>query len=269
MKMLQWLLVLVVAHTAKAQEADSFGRYDYDRYGYRVYRYCFDRYARPENQCKSGYGRGVGYPSSYYNDPYINRYDDFSGRNNANTGTGTGFRDNDYYGSTGSRNGVYAGKGRFREYGADVELICEFPRGTNIVSNIVWERVPSSPGDRRYPVYQQDWMGSRMQVRRIGDYGSKLIINGWDERDRGEYRCTASRSSTGYSRYSDTVYMVVDFYPPGYGPGYSDYSRYNNYDSHFSRDSYYPNYRSLLLTATKEKIVSEDEHEKDIEKTRK
>ena len=38
--------------------------------------------------------------------------------------------------------------GRFREYGADVELICEFPRGTNIVSNIVWERVPSSPGDR-------------------------------------------------------------------------------------------------------------------------
>ena len=29
----------------------------------------------------------------------------------------------------------------------------------------------------------------------------------------------------------------------GYGPGYSDYSRYNNYDSHFSRDSYYPNYR--------------------------
>ena len=38
--------------------------------------------------------------------------------------------------------------GRFREYGADVELICEFPRGTNIVSNIVWERVPSSLGDR-------------------------------------------------------------------------------------------------------------------------
>jgi len=38
--------------------------------------------------------------------------------------------------------------GRFREYGADVELICEFPRGTNIVSNIVWERVPSSSGDR-------------------------------------------------------------------------------------------------------------------------
>ena len=36
-------------------------------------------------------------------------------------------------------------------------------------------------------------------------------------RDRGEYRCTASRSSTGYSRYSDTVYMVVDFYPPGIG----------------------------------------------------
>jgi len=41
-------------------------------------------------------------------------------------------------------------------------------------------------------------------------------------RDRGEYRCTASRSSTGYSRYSDTVYMVVDFYPPG--TGYSRYS---------------------------------------------
>ena len=100
--------------------------------------------------------------------------------------------------------------------GRDAELTCEFPRGSHLISNIVWERV----GDRNYYsrsvssmrisfcVFNdvvrssslRDSLGRRMevkfyfnkkksivelfllQVERIGDFGSVLIVRDWNER---------------------------------------------------------------------------------------
>ena len=68
-------------------------------------------------------------------------------------------------------------------------LTCDFPRGSNIVSNLVWERV----GDRSYGSRRsqngyrrssslRDSLGRRMRVRSIGDHGSELVIEDYTER---------------------------------------------------------------------------------------
>merc|ERR1719312_1545232 len=88
----------------------------------------------------------------------------------------------------------------------------------------------------------RDYLGRRMQVERIGDYGSVLIIRDWDQRDTGIYRCFATRSydsgynyRAGYGR-KEAIYMEVDFLPrartSGSRRGYSDYFSSN-------RDYYY------------------------------
>lgn len=72
-------------------------------------------------------------------------------------------------------------------------LTCDFPRGSNIVSNLVWERVGArgsgygrwAPGRaHRRRSSLRDWLGRRMRVRSIGDHGSELIIEDYTERWR-------------------------------------------------------------------------------------
>merc|ERR1712013_790904 len=111
--------------------------------------------------------------------------------------------------------------------------------------NIVWERVGDKDHYNRGVATSsslRDYLGRRMQVERIGDYGSVLIIRDWDQRDTGIYRCFATRSydsgynyRAGYGR-KEAIYMEVDFLPrartSGSRRGYSDYFSSN-------RDYYY------------------------------
>jgi len=232
--------VVVVAVCVSADQSDTFGRFFYNRYDEREYTYCFERRASIADDCR------------VLNDRYDNgRYDSYD-----RYSVSSRYRDDNYYDS--STAGVYVGKGRFREYGRDAELTCEFPRGQQIISNIVWERA----GDSNYRYSTRvDRLGNHMKVQAIGNYGSKLIIKDWRNSDRGEYHCVASRSSSRYSGYraTETVYMVTDFSP--YASGYDGYGRnnYNNYDSYFnSRSDYYPVYRSLSLSGTQDRIIDED-----------
>merc|ERR1719350_2259007 len=160
------------------------------------------------------------------------------------------------------------GSGTFRLRGRDAVLTCDFPRGSNIVSNLVWERV----GARGYGYGRsslRDWLGRRMRVRSIGDHGSELIIEDYTERDAGIYRCVGtrsydsygstygsrpsygstygSRSSYGYSRggygRTETVYMEVQFDP-----------RDGGYSGAFGGDYY----RLAAVTASEDKIVPDN-----------
>jgi len=205
-------------------QSDAYGRYNFDSYGRKRYSYCYDRDANPRDLCLN-YRAGADRYSSY--DRY-NRYD----------------RDGDYYHNL--RGKVNVGRGNYREInGRDAELTCEFPRGSHLISNIVWERVGDKDHYNRGVATSsslRDYLGRRMQVERIGDYGSVLIIRDWDQRDTGIYRCFATRSydsgynyRAGYGR-KEAIYMEVDFLPrartSGSRRGYSDYFSSN-------RDYYY------------------------------
>merc|ERR1711892_1099523 len=249
---------MVYDRSGSREKQDSYGTYSYDRYGYKVYSRCYERDARARDQCRN-YRAGSDHNRGY--DDRYNRYD----------------RDGDYYNDL--RGKVNVGKGVFRVMNErDAELTCEFPRGSHLISNIVWDRV----GDRNYYSRSnslRDSLGRRMEVERIGDFGSVLIIRDWDERDTGIYRCLATRSySSSYSYRSsygrkETIYMEIDFTPRGrsYGGSRNEYSGY-----FYSRDDYrsrpYSNrdygwFRSGVK-ASEDKIVIEPKGEK-IEKESK
>ena len=100
-------------------------------------------------------------------------------------------RDGDYYDNL--RGKVNVGKGQltlnidpkatsliagvFREInGRDAELTCEFPRGSHLVSNIVWERVGERNSYTRSSNLR-DSLGRRMEVReRGGELWFKLFV---------------------------------------------------------------------------------------------
>merc|ERR1711892_258653 len=211
---------MVYDRSGSREKQDSYGTYSYDRYGYKVYSRCYERDARARDQCRN-YRAGSDHNRGY--DDRYNRYD----------------RDGDYY--NGLRGKVNVGKGVFRVINErDAELTCEFPRGSHFISNIVWDRV----GDRNYYSRSnslRDSLGRRMEVERIGDFGSVLIIRDWDERDTGIYRCLATRSySSSYSYRSsygrkETVYMEIDF--NSRDRSYGSRNEYSGYSS--SRDDRY------------------------------
>jgi len=250
------ILALLPVQGYVYERSDRSGTYTYDRYGHKTYSHCFDRYARPEDNCRN-YRRG--YDGSRYD---RDRYD----------------RDRDYYSDL--RGKVNVGKGVFREInGRDAELTCEFPRGSHLISNIVWERV----GDRSYSRLR-DRLGRKMEVEEIGDYGSVLIIRDWDERDTGVYRCVATRTynprgysyrRTDYER-KEIVYMEVEFYPDR--RSYRSRNDYAGYNDYFSRDyyrdrdrQYYPNtigwFRTAAAQTLGDKVVVDENVEE--EKTSK
>jgi len=253
-------MVLSVISTAYSyvydrRDQDSYGTYSYDRFGYKTYTLCYDRDANPRDGCRN-YRPGS---DLHYQDRY-NRYD----------------RDGDYYRNL--RGKVNVGKGVYREInGRDAELTCEFPRGSHLISNIVWERV----GDRDY--YTRDTslrntLGRRMEVEKIGSYGSVLIIRDWDERDKGIYRCFATRSYDSHYNYrssyarKESVYMEVDFLPRGRsygGRGRGDYSGYfsSNRDRDYYRDRPYSSrdygwYRSGVKTSDDTIVIEPKKEEK-------
>merc|ERR1711941_208643 len=148
----------------------------------KKYTRCYDRYASTLDLCRpSSYGR--------YNNRYDDRYDrNYNGRS-------------DYYGT-----GVNLGRGTFRilRNGRDAELSCEFPRGSHLISNVIWERADRGRGRQSYyNDYRRsslNLLGHRSSVRRLGDYGSILTIRDYDSSaDSGVYRCTATRSYSGCS----------------------------------------------------------------------
>jgi len=213
------------AYSSYYDRSDSYGVYRYSSYGGKKYTRCYDRYASTLDLCRpSSYGR--------YNNRYDDRYDrNYNGRS-------------DYYGT-----GVNLGRGTFRilRNGRDAELSCEFPRGSHLISNVIWERADRGRGRQSYyNDYRRsslNLLGHRSSVRRLGDYGSILTIRDYDSSaDSGLYRCTATRSysgySSGYSGSRESVYMEVDF-RPRYEDNY--YGR-NSYDNYFSRYDRYDRY---------------------------
>jgi len=225
-------ILAVNTYSSYYDRSDSYGVYRFNSYGEKRYTRCYDRYARTSDLCRSSsYGRGR-----------YDRYDSYDR--------------NDYYGRSDNDAGLRIGRGSFRilSNGRDAELSCEFPRGSQLISNVVWERVDrgrSYNNDYRSKRYNAvpssesrnslSHLGHRSTVRSLGDYGSILTIRDYDSRDdTGTYRCTATRSYRGYTSYSgrrETVYMEVEFNPryedTYYGRNnYDDYfnSRYNSYD---------------------------------------
>jgi len=221
------LLILVTTISDPVQSlssydrSDSYGVYYYTSYGDKRYTRCYGRYARTYEDCRSSsYGR-----YNNYNDRYD--YDRYSGRS-------------DYY-----EDRVNLGRGSYRllNNGRDVEMTCEFPSGSHLISNIVWERADQGRDYYTYNSYRSNtlgYLGGRMSVRSYGADGSILTIRDFDtSRDAGRYRCLATRTYRGYSSYSsgnrETVYMEVDFNPRygdgGYGRDYNSYfNRYDNYN---------------------------------------
>jgi len=222
-------ILAVNAYSSYYDRSDSYGVYRYNSYGEKRYSRCYDRYSRTTDLCRSSsYGRG-----RYDRD---DRYDSYDR--------------NDYYGRSDYDAGLRIGRGSFRilSNGRDAELSCEFPRGSQLISNVVWERVDRGRSyynnyrSKRYNAVPSSdtrnslsHLGHRSTVRSLGDYGSILTIRDYDSRDdAGTYRCTATRSYRGYSSYSgrrETVYMEVEF-----NPRYEDsYYGRNNYDDYFNR----------------------------------
>jgi len=225
-----WFTVSVLVTNAFCLEYDSYGRYFYDRYGNREYTSCFDYSARTVDACRL---------RTYSNDPYDRSYSSYD--NN--------YRTIDRYAESDDQDGIYLGKGEFQVYGRDVEMVCEFPYSTNIVSAITWQKLQQDYGysavKRWNEVYDYN---NRMQVTSDDVNKSKLLIRDWDQRDEGVYRCVGSRAGSNY-RYKESVYMEVEFSPDQSGS--SGYRQYNTFDDVFegrvvnpSRpyySSYYPN----------------------------
>merc|ERR1711892_1427199 len=268
------LMVFTVISTANS--------YTYnDRYG-KTYSHCYDRDALPRDNCRNyraGADRYRGYQDQYNRPSTSSDRDRYnSDRPRDDSVYDRDDRDGDYYNNL--RGKVNVGKGVFREInGRDGELTCEFPRGSHLISNIVWERV----GDRGYSSSRssnlRDYLGRRMEVERIGDFGSILIIRDWDQRDTGIYRCLATRSyESSYSYRSaygrkETIYMEIDFTPRGrsYGGSRNEYSGYfssrDDYRSRPNSNRDYGWFRSGVK-ASEDKIVIEPKGEK-IEKESK
>merc|ERR1719245_1498138 len=218
----------VVQALSTYDRTDSYGVYYRTSYGDKRYTRCYDRGALLVDDCRTSYGRGR------YD--YRDRYDTYRGRNSYD----------DY-------NKVNLGRGTYRilSNGRDVEMTCEFPGGSHLISNVIWER--SDRGYNNYRSYRSyrsdslDHLRGRMSVRRYGDYGSILTIRDFDSSlDAGVYRCVATRSYRGYNSYSgrrETVYMEVDF-NPRYNNGYNNinYGRGRDYDTYFNNryDRYDP-----------------------------
>jgi len=248
---------------------DEYGTYYYDRQGYRIYTVCRSRSALPRDQCRySGYGRDV-YSSRPSYDSY-GRYDDYySGGSRGKVNVGSGRFEGNRYEGMQNEESRKIGKGTFRVFGGgrDAALRCEFPRGSHIVSNIVWEKV----GDSRYGYNRYNSNSLRgMRVRSLGSYGSELIIENFRDRDFGVYRCVGTRSydnylgrpsygssyGRGYDR-TESVYMEVQFYPEerGYTGGF------NGRDNYYPRDDYwsgYGGYRAAAVSTSEDKIVSKN-----------
>lgn len=219
-------ILAVNAYSSYYDRSDTYGVYHYNSYGEKTYSRCYDRYSRTRDLCRSSsYGRG--------------RYDSYDRYDNS-------------YGRSDYDAGVRLGRGtsRILSNNRDAELTCEFPRGSHLISNVVWERVDRGRSgyynnyrsNKRYNAVPSTesrsslaHLGHRSTVRSLGDYGSILTIRDYDSRDdAGTYRCTATRSYRGYSSYSgrrETVYMEVEF-----NPRYEDsYYGRNNYDDYFNR----------------------------------
>jgi len=256
---------------------DEYGTYYYDREGYRIYTVCRSRSALPRDQCRySGYGRDI-YSSSRPYDSY-GRYDDYyyGSRGKVNVGSGRfeGIR------NEGMQNGDSRkiGKGTFRVYsgGRDAALRCEFPRGSHIVSNIVWEKA----GDSRFGYNRYNSNSLRgMRVRSLGSFGSELVIEDFRDRDFGVYRCIGTRKydnylgrpsygssyGRGYDR-TESVYMEVQFYPEG--RGYT--GGFDGRDNYYPRDDYWSGfggYRAAALSTSEDKIVAKND-EREVSKER-
>lgn len=222
-------------------DSDRYGRYYYDRSGYKRYTGCYDRLALPRDDCRVD--RTSRYDDYHRDSYYGNSYDRY---------------DRDYY--RGSRGRINVGRGTFRVINGqrDAELTCEFPRGSHIISNIIWERVK----DRDYNRYNSlnSWLGSRMRVERLGNYGSVLIIRDYEPRDEGVYRCVGTRTydTYTYSSYdrTETVYMEVQFFPRDGRRPYRD----DGYSGYFTgRDTYYPTsgyWRTAGLSGSKDTVVT-------------
>jgi len=241
---------------------DSYGTYYLDR-GYKVYTRCYQRDSLTRDQCRrKDYRRGT----DYYRDRDY-RYDrPQPSLTTSNTDKAsrdqTYDRDGDYYNNL--RGKVNVGRGSFRVInGRDAELICEFPRGQHLISNIVWEKVDNRDSYSYSRTRSlRDYLGRRMEVETVGDYGSVLIIRDWEERDTGIYRCLATRSySSGY-RYSssygrkETIYMETNFDPRS---GRNEYSGYFSRDSGYSPSSYW---RTSGVKASEDTIVTDTKLEK-------
>jgi len=263
---------------------DEYGTYHYDRQGYRIYTVCRSRSASPREQCRSsaGYGRDV-YGSRPYDSSY-GRYDDYySGGSRGKVNVGSGRFEGNRYEGMQNEESRKIGKGTFRVTGGgrDAALRCEFPRGSQIVSNIVWEKV----GDSRYGYNRYNSNSLRgMRVRSLGSYGSELIVENFRDRDSGVYRCVGTRSydnyggrpsygssssygssyGRGYDR-TESVYMEVQFYPEerGYTGGF------NGRDNYYPRDDYYGGgyggYRSAAVSTSEDKIVSKNDKSEESE----
>jgi len=219
--------------THNYDRSDARGVYYYNSYGQKRYSRCYERYALTSNDCLRG--------SSYRNYDYRDSYDRYNRY--------------DRYGDTGRYDDkVNIGRGTFRiiNGGRDAELSCEFPAGSHIISNIIWERGDRARSYNRYN-YRDNSLGyldSRMRVRSIGDFGSVLTIRNFDERaDAGVYHCVATRTYGNTYTYNrngrETVYMDIDFYPRdryNSGSGYysgRDYDGYfSNYDRYYNRPYY-------------------------------
>eukprot|EP00090_Calanus_glacialis_P007854 TRINITY_DN1627_c0_g1_i14.p1 TRINITY_DN1627_c0_g1~~TRINITY_DN1627_c0_g1_i14.p1 ORF type:complete len:295 (-),score=59.09 TRINITY_DN1627_c0_g1_i14:138-1022(-) len=281
-----FMVVLTVISTASgyvydrsgtADKSDSYGTYSYDRYGYKSYSRCYDRDANARDNCRNyraGADRFRGYEDRY-NRPSASsdRYNNDRTRDQQ-----TYDRDGDYYDNL--RGKVNVGKGVFREInGRDAELTCEFPRGSHLVSNIVWERVGERDSYTRSSNLR-DSLGRRMEVERIGDFGSVLIIRDWDERDTGIYRCLATRSYDSSYNYrssygrKETIYMEIDFIPRG--RSYGSRNEYSGYSS--ARDDYrdrpyssrdYGWFRTSGVKASEDTIVTDPNLEKSGKKAEK
>ena len=178
-QVLFFLFVFTLKTTFSQRErSDAYGDYYYDRLGYKVYSWCRDSYASTNNDCRSS--------NYYYGRNRQNDYYDRYPRNN--------------YGY--DRNMVNVGEGTFRliNGGRDAELTCDFPLGSHIISNIVWTRVSGSESPYYTDRYNslRDSLGRRMRISQRTNHETSLILQDYERRDEGIYRCEATRSYDSY-----------------------------------------------------------------------
>ncbi|KAK2724188.1 uncharacterized protein LOC136033307 isoform X2 [Artemia franciscana] len=109
---------------------------------------------------------------------------------------------------------IRIGDGYFKNNGRDTELVCEFPKGMDIVSTVSWQKMDG------HGLFEEDIIPSnydhygRIEIRQYTK-GSSLFIRDFTERDEGTYRCKASEryytSSSSIPR-TKLVYQEVRFH---------------------------------------------------------
>ncbi|XP_076053368.1 uncharacterized protein LOC143032449 [Oratosquilla oratoria] len=111
-----------------------------------------------------------------------------------------------------SRDREFQGRGYAEVRGRDAELSCRFP-GSDLVSNIIWERVADQRFDHR-TLYAPNRLYNQVEVVSMPNY-SRLRIKNFDYQDEGIYHCIGNRERR--VRYGDyrveSVYMEVSFRP--------------------------------------------------------